>query len=635
MSPRFFRFASLLSLASIALAGTPIPNIIPFTVDGALDSCSSDDSSVYNSGGSISVNSFNIKVPKNLIAQFPAAWVPFVEMCAGGIAGKGYEVLVAGNVVNGEAIAAQIQVAQFLTQFGQGYIETVDIADGSLKIVGGPKVRINDPNAVYSKGYTANKLFTADDENPSITAFSGFPMCLPRSANDELCPSSNRPSGQTNFAAPDPLVMAPFLVGDFIEYSGIKDSSSGEILAYAITAINVQITTTASDTVPNYIRMEDALIGVFDNANNVEVADIRFIGFLSSCTGASVTIQAIDVHPCTGDETYRDIGTTTPRTGDARCKWEYRVDTTAQGTYTREYRIKANSPVIKTKNGIEAGQYVQPVTEWIQPEVDVPGTEPPPFRFQNIRGLVEGDFLNDKQYGPLSPFPGPAPPAPSKTCGPGDTPSNPSAVPTASAAPIANAVRRGAQVLLVGSNTASGIPNSDLVFAWSKTSPASPTIAIVDSASATATIIAPSVAASTSFVFELNVSLKSDSSKSSKANVTVKVDPAAKDIVTVDLYTWESRQSGTINVQCHSDVVNGDNKKMTLRLNGSTNLNMIAGAGAGKWTYNARSTNRPSSVQCVSDLGGTSPVVTQPTTARRRRRGELGMDMNMSPAEWV
>jgi hypothetical protein len=71
--------------------------------------------------------------------------------------------------------------------------------------------------------------------------------------------------------------MAPFLVGDYIEYSGLK-TANGEVLAWAITAINVQITTTASSTVPNYIRMEDALIGVFDTAANVEMADIRVSG---------------------------------------------------------------------------------------------------------------------------------------------------------------------------------------------------------------------------------------------------------------------------------------------------------------------------------------------------------------------
>lgn len=100
--------------------------------------------------------------------------------------------------MDGKAIAAQVEVAQTLLNAGTGVIQSIDFADGSMKIEGGPTLRINDPNAVYSKGYNANPFFTADDENPSITAFSGFPMCIPRSSSDTKCPSSNRPSGQRN-----------------------------------------------------------------------------------------------------------------------------------------------------------------------------------------------------------------------------------------------------------------------------------------------------------------------------------------------------------------------------------------------------------------------------------------------------
>jgi hypothetical protein len=67
--------------------------------------------------------------------------------------------------------------------------------DGAIKMDTGATFRINDPNAVYSVGYTGAPQFTADDENPSVTAYSGFPMCVPRSANDDKCPSSNRPQG--------------------------------------------------------------------------------------------------------------------------------------------------------------------------------------------------------------------------------------------------------------------------------------------------------------------------------------------------------------------------------------------------------------------------------------------------------
>jgi hypothetical protein len=67
--------------------------------------------------------------------------------------------------------------------------------DGTMKIVGGPTIRINDPNGKFGAAYTASPLFTADDENPSIVAYSGFPMCVPRSANDVACPIANRPAG--------------------------------------------------------------------------------------------------------------------------------------------------------------------------------------------------------------------------------------------------------------------------------------------------------------------------------------------------------------------------------------------------------------------------------------------------------
>lgn len=104
---------------------------------------------------------------------------------------------VIGNVVNGQAIAGLVQISQFLFEAGTGLVEKIDFAGGSMKIANGPTIRINDPNAIYSVGYTANPFYTADDENPSITSFSGFPMCIPRSSSDTKCPASNRPAGQS------------------------------------------------------------------------------------------------------------------------------------------------------------------------------------------------------------------------------------------------------------------------------------------------------------------------------------------------------------------------------------------------------------------------------------------------------
>ncbi|OAL46422.1 hypothetical protein IQ07DRAFT_150500 [Pyrenochaeta sp. DS3sAY3a] len=600
-----------------------IPNIIPFLVTGSLDGCEVETSE-YNSGGEIKVNNFDIEVPKNLIVQFPTVWAPFKDFCNAGAGG--FEITVVGNIVGGTPIAGQVSVAQrFALEGSQGYISAIN-EEGTLQIAGGPKVRINDPDGLFGPKVETAPFWVADTANPSVTSFSGFPMCVPYSGNTDTCLLSNRGTDQS-FTPADPLRMVPFKVGDFIEYSGL--TVGDEILASSIVCISLHITTQASDTVPNYIRVEDFLVGVPDTAANVEVADIRVIGFLSSCAGSTVIISAIDVDPCSGEETYRQIGTATPRQ-ETRCKFEARLDSPGRAPFTREYRLTTNTPVTETKDGIKAGQYVQPVSEWIFPEVDIPGTNPPPYPFRDIKALVEGDFLDGKQYGQLTPFPGATPPAPSRVCTPEDipnpsatpTPSDPNApqiVPVASIAAFSAAQRVGTDVLLSGSNTAQGLRDSDLNFSWSQTSPSSPSIVLTNANSPKATFTAPTVSSETALLFSLTITLKSNATISHTTNTTVTISPSIPDTVTMDAYTWESRQSGTISVSCSSNVRNGDNKAMTLVLNTNTRIAMQANGGAGKWTYSSRSVSRPTTLKCVSDLRGES--ASRAGTATTRRRG--------------
>ncbi|CAD0095887.1 unnamed protein product, partial [Aureobasidium mustum] len=165
--------------------------VIPFAVDGRLDVVTVTDSS-YNSGGTASVNGFTITVPQNLLVRFPAAFKPWREL-SGFI---GSEV----SVINGVPTAGLIDISEYLLEASSGIIESIDNTAGTIKILNGPTIRINDPNGVYGAAYTTTPAFTADDQNPSITAFSGFPMCIPRSATsvDPLCPSTNRLAGQRN-----------------------------------------------------------------------------------------------------------------------------------------------------------------------------------------------------------------------------------------------------------------------------------------------------------------------------------------------------------------------------------------------------------------------------------------------------
>lgn len=86
-------FTRCLSLLS-ALAAVVVSQDVGFAVDGYLADAVVADASLYNTGGSISVNGWNVVVPKNLQVGFPAAWVPWKDFVASLATFRGYEVSV-------------------------------------------------------------------------------------------------------------------------------------------------------------------------------------------------------------------------------------------------------------------------------------------------------------------------------------------------------------------------------------------------------------------------------------------------------------------------------------------------------------------------------------------------------------
>jgi hypothetical protein len=129
------------------------------------------------------VNGFDIKVPKNLIVQFPTVFAPFKDLCGAGAGG--FETTVVGNIVDGTILAGQIQVAQRLGLEGsQGYITAID-SDGSLSVSGGVRVRVNDPDGLFGPKVDSAPMWVADTGSPSVASFSGFPMCIAYSGNSE------------------------------------------------------------------------------------------------------------------------------------------------------------------------------------------------------------------------------------------------------------------------------------------------------------------------------------------------------------------------------------------------------------------------------------------------------------------
>ena len=128
---------------------------------------------------------------------------------------------------------------------------------------------------------------------------------------------------------------------------------------------------------------------------------------MSDTAASPVGIFAIDIDPCTGQTTDRQIASAPTIAGDVRNKFNFRMKQPSGAKYTREYRLTAANGVSTTLNGIKAGQYVQPVTEWIQPELAVPGLGPIPNDFSGFQHLTQGLGPDDDGniWGPLSPFP--------------------------------------------------------------------------------------------------------------------------------------------------------------------------------------------------------------------------------------
>jgi hypothetical protein len=152
-----------------------------------------------------------------------------------------YEIHIVGNIVKDASgkskhIAGLVFISQQGLNVGQGYIKSIDYATGELCVSSGlpanglqgqtekspaciapdARVRINDAVGRFGlrHGGPGCKIagscdveeshfdprFTADTDNPTIHAATGFPMCVPRAYpfgsegdTDALCPQQNRP----------------------------------------------------------------------------------------------------------------------------------------------------------------------------------------------------------------------------------------------------------------------------------------------------------------------------------------------------------------------------------------------------------------------------------------------------------
>lgn len=498
-----------------------------------------------------------------------------------------FEAHVIGNQVEDTYIAGLVYISQQSVNAGAGYINFIDYATGEIRIGGrlirdsngapqntldsskpGTRVRINDPSGRFGRALSPDQRFTIDIDNATVRSVTGFPMCLPRvtpglQAEDALCPQGNRPrdvAGRyvSNFTMqgpaalatgqlPDPRIMAPFEVGDHVTYSGtlvsdtgptgpFRSADSSYVSAHTVIA-NVAIFT-APWTDPAYIAIDVALLGnggVTVPANVEAVVRTRFEG-MTTDPNRDIRIFGIDV-AANGDTTDRDWGIVGvdpgPPTGTVKGRWRFRppctgltatfrfclgpLDETTFLPATREVRAVIDgawSPASSApqRNGLIAGQYHAPIQEYLFQE-NLPGVAPPPINFATIPFLAQGGYKSSTGVlaGPLKPWPSSNA---AVTC----------SAPIAGAGSNLTVVSGTTNVPLSGSASGTG----PLTYSW--TAPSGITLA-PSSTIANPTFTAPTVVATNTYLFTLDV-IGCNNQKSS-ATVTVTVSPPKADIPVV------------------------------------------------------------------------------------------------------
>ncbi|MCU1384618.1 MAG: hypothetical protein JWL71_3315 [Acidobacteria bacterium] len=537
--------------------------VSPFDIVGFVDAATltpADDG--FSGGGTITVNGTVITVPANTLLQMPAFALTWQEVftqapvpygMGSGPSGQAqsglaksdvpapyttYEVRIQGNRVGNQYIAGLMFVSQQSANAGAGFINYIDYATGELRVGGtigdattGARVVINDPAGKFGRVRTDDARFTIDEDNPTVRSETAYPMCIPRTdptvQDDPLCPQINRPKGPdgnylTIFTTDypplwyqfglvpgdfvsngtDSLRMAPFEVGDFVDYNGSLtiDAKGPYISAWGVIA-NIGLFTQAGAQ-PAYTAIDVMLLGVGGrpdpNLPQEAAVRTRIEGFTTD-PSSFVMLSAIDVDPCTATESERfyamvsvdpgvlAAGAPGRGIGAVAGRWRWRPSddapflpptrmlraTTGNGAY-----MDWNTGDMKTPNGLAAGVYTAPNFDFIFPENLGVGSAPVPSNFQDFPFLAHGSGPYPAnpavRLGQLAPWPGAVAPV---------TPSCPADGSSAIYTPIADAgpdqtAKRGDRVTInAGNSRDTTVPTVlPLTFTWSQVSTVNPTL---------------------------------------------------------------------------------------------------------------------------------------------------------------
>jgi K319-like protein len=267
----------------------------------------------------------------------------------------------------------------------------------------------------------------------------------------------------------------------------------------------------------------------------------RVEGFTTDFT-APVTVSAVDVNACTGENVDRpwnveaiDPG---PPTGAVQGRWRFRPGAPLFDLKgfpflppTREVHAVSFNGTVTTMNGLTAGQYQAPNFEFILPENLGIGSPKIPANFENMPFLVQGSGPRGAAFtGQLSPWPG-------------------QTAPVRNACAVVGAdqnVKSGVTVTLDGSpSIAANVPTGSVTYQWSQLS--GPAVTLSGATTPTATFVAPGaptipVGSTTAFTFKLTVT----SAASTVDSRIVTVSVTNPDLVAPTVAAPSTLQAGVV-----------------------------------------------------------------------------------------
>jgi hypothetical protein len=643
-----------------------------------------------DSGGGKPLTTFEINILGNRVASGGADLY---------VAGLVYMAQQSLNI--GQGIINYIDYARGELHVGGSVLGQVSAGD--------TRIQINDPVGRFGRIMSPDPRFTADTDNPTISSKTGYPMCIPRAApptavtadkvpppeTDALCPQRNRPldangsSGAPlgNFTlcnpawtaahpgscvanTPPPLLgvinasatlvpnsdstqQAPFMVGDYIDYSGnlyqdadcFAATSPGTpttacqyISAWQIVD-NVGIFT-APGTVPAYLNIVLTVFGIGGTAitSPVPVPEevttrVRTRGFFTDPT-RTVNVFATEVDPCTGAETdVLLLGGIPNDTGNIPWGRWRAVDQAGLFPVTKQWRVRytprSNDPAgpVIAANGLQVMQFQIPVAEYIFPENLIfgdPTLLAVPNNFQDFPFLVNGMGPWRTPTGPivgqLTPFPltnsipgltPPAPVGPTVSCLSNVKP------PVVVINPANQTVVQRDTVTLNASGSTDP-QGQTLSFTWAQQS--GPTVILSPSANqATVMFVAPDVAlntANTKLTFQVTATNTSSLRSTSITEILVTRTQLPPDNVVITGATYKASR-GVLNVTADtSDITCSAILTVQAFTNGAPTFGpatMIVSnlvLGGCEYTYVTGKTlfPAPTSIIVKSTLGGSATV---------------------------